>query len=131
MQNTPTYTVTIPETVTLGGTVKVSAQDVMVGKGEQLKVALTETSEPEGAFTVTSVEGAEIVYTVLLGQEPVSAGGTVLAVNPDFGDSGSAALTFAVPENLVYAGDYTGSVTFTVRIGNVDGEENAENQEVG
>ena len=114
----PTYTVTIPETVTLGGTAVISAENVRVAKGSQVEVALTKTSGTDNAFTLTSSEGVEIAYTVQKDGANIQMGDTVLMVNPETADSGSATLSFVAPayENITYAGSYTGSVTFTVSV---------------
>ena len=70
----PAYTVTIPETVTIGadGTEKtVSAEDVVVEKGQYVSVTLAENNN----FTVKTTEGAELTYTVTANGEAVAAGG--------------------------------------------------------
>ena len=77
----PAYTVTIPETVTIGadGTEKtVSAEDVVVNKGQYVSVTLA----ADNNFTVKTTEGAELTYTVTANGENIAAGG--------FGRSNSA-----------------------------------------
>ena len=110
----PTYTVTIPENVTIGtdGTEKtVSAEGVIVEKGKYVSVSLAENND----FTVKTAEGAELPYTVTANGEAVAAGGEVLAVNPKDGKSGTATLTFDIDESAIqYAGTYTGTATFTI-----------------
>ena len=112
----PGYTVTIPETVTIGadGTEKtVSAADVVVEKGQYVSVTLA----ADNNFTVTSGEGATLTYTVTKGGQPVAAGDEILAVNPADGKTGSATVTFAIDESdIKYAGTYTGSATFTIAV---------------
>ena len=112
----PAYTVTIPETVTIGadGTEKtVSAEDVVVNKGQYVSVALA----ADNNFTVKTAEGAELSYTVTANGEAVAAGGEILAVNPADGKNGTATITFDIDESTIqYAGTYTGTATFTVAV---------------
>ena len=112
----PAYTVTIPETVTIGtsGTsAEISAADVVVEKGQYVSVTLA----ADNNFTVTSGEGATLTYTVTKGGQPVAAGDEILAVNPADGKTGSASVTFDIDESaIVYAGTYTGTATFTVAV---------------
>ena len=115
----PAYTVTIPETVTIGadGTEKtVSAEDVVVNKGQYVSVTLA----ADNNFTVKTAEGAELTYTVTKDGQPVAAGGEILAVNPADGKTGSASVTFDIDEAAIqYAGTYTGSATFTIAVKDV------------
>ena len=112
----PTYTVTIPETVTIGaeGTEKtVSAEGVVVEKGKYVSVALAADND----FTVKTAEGAELPFTVTANGETVAEGGEILAVNPANGKSGTANITFDIDEAAIqYAGTYTGSATFTIAL---------------
>ena len=112
----PAYTVTIPETVTIGaeGTEKtVSAEDVVVEKGQYVSVTLA----ADNNFTVKTTEGAELTYTVTANGEAVAAGGEVLAVNPKDGKNGTATVTFDIDESAIqYAGTYTGTATFTIAV---------------
>ena len=108
----PTFTVTIPASVTLGENATISAEYVVVPKGKQVEVSLTDAN----GFVVTSAEGAELTYTVKNGGAAVAEGDTVLAVNPKDGKTGSTPLSFVAPETIQYAGTYTGTVTFTVAV---------------
>ena len=116
----PAYTVTIPESVTLGGTATISAEDVVVDKGQQVEVVLTGTSGENNAFTLKSGEGAETTYTVQKESDgaTVNINDTVLTVNPETASYGKEKLTFTVPaaEDIIYAGKYVGTVTFTVSV---------------
>lgn len=116
--SSPSYTVTIPERVTLGDTVAVSAENVVIEKGKQLEIALTGTSGSNNAFLLESDEGADLAYTVQKDGAAVELDDTVLTVNPETSSSGSSALSFVAPadENITYAGDYAGTVTFTVSV---------------
>ena len=112
----PGYTVTIPETVTIGadGTeATVSAENVVVNKGQYVSVTLA----VDNNFTVTTTEGAELTYTVTANGKAVTAGGEILAVNPADGKTGTATITFDIDETAIqYAGTYTGSATFTIAV---------------
>ena len=108
----PTYTVTIPATVALGETATIKAENVVVAKGKQVEVALTNAN----GFTVATPQGAELGYTVKNVETIVNEGDTVLTVNPDNGKTGETTLTFTTPETVKFAGDYTGTVTFTVAV---------------
>ena len=111
-QVAPTYTVTIPATVTLGETAKIEVENVVVEKGKQVEVALTNAND----FKVATPEGAELTYTVKNGETEVAEGDTVLAVNPADGTAGETTLTFVAPTTIQYAGKYEGTVTFTVAV---------------
>ena len=108
----PTYTVTIPATVALGETATIQAENVVVAKGKQVEVALTNAN----GFTVATPQGAELGYTVKNGETTVNEGDTVLTVNPDNGKTGETTLSFVAPTEIQYAGTYTGSATFTIAV---------------
>ena len=112
----PGYTVTIPETVTIGAngtSATVSAEDVVVNKGQYVSVTLA----ADNNFTVKTAEGATLTYTVTKGGQLVAAGGEILAVNPADGKTGTATITFDIDESAIqYAGTYTGSATFTIAV---------------
>ena len=108
----PTYTVTIPATVALDETATIKAENVVVPKGKQVEVALTNAN----GFTVATPQGASLTYTVKNGETTVNEGDTVLTVNPDNGKTGETTLTFTTPETVKFAGDYTGTVTFTIAV---------------
>ena len=112
----PTYTVTIPATVTLGETAKIEVENVVVEKGKQVEVALTEAND----FKVATTEGAELPYTVTANGENIAAGGEILAVNPKDGKSGTANITFDIDEAAIqYAGTYTDTATFIIAVKDV------------
>ena len=108
----PTFTVTIPATVALGETATIKAENVIVAKGKQVEVTLTNAND----FKVTTPQGASLTYTVKNGETTVNEGDTVLTVNPDNGKTGETTLTFTTPETVKFAGDYTGTVTFTIAV---------------
>lgn len=122
----PTYTVTIPEKVTLNETLEVSAEDVVVEKGRQVEVSLSATSVDDNTFTLETNEGAQLEYTVQKVttedneeiRTDVKLNDTVLAVNPETSATGSTTLSFNAPSEsqIKHAGDYSGYVTFNVAV---------------
>lgn len=112
----PSYTVTIPTDVTIGteGTEKtVSAEGVVVKKGQYVSVSLAADND----FTVSTPEGATLTYTVTANGAAIAPGDEILAVNPEEGKTGAAAIVFSIDESAIrYAGIYTGTATFTVAV---------------
>ena len=111
------YYVTIPTDVTIdGNSTTISAEDVVVEKGQYVSVTLAENNN----FTVKTAEGAELTYTVTANGEAVAAGGEILAVNPADGKTGTATVTFDIDESAIqYAGTYIGTATFTIAVKDV------------
>ena len=116
----PAYTVTIPETVNLGDTAEIKAEDVVVDFGSQVEVALAGTSGENNAFQLKSAEGATLDYTVKNGDTEVHVGDTVLTVNPATASAGSTTLSFEKPESVRFSGDYAGTLTFSVTVREVN-----------
>lgn len=112
----PVYMMTIPETVTLGQTATISAENVVVEKGTQLVITLSSTGEEDNSFKVRTPEGAELTYTIENNENEVHIGDKVLIVNPQDAASGSANLEFVAPQETQFAGDYTGTVIFTASV---------------
>lgn len=112
----PTFTITIPATVALGEDATIKAENVVVAKGEQVEVTLTNAND----FKVATPQGAELGYTVKNGETTVNEGDTVLTVNPTSGKMGETTLTFTTPETAKFAGDYTGTVTFTIAVNSAE-----------
>ena len=108
----PTYTVTIPATVALGETATIKAENVVVTKGKQVEVTLTNAN----GFKVKTEQGAELGYTVTIDGDAVAENDTVLTVNPDNGKTEETTLKFVAPGVAQFAGAYTGTVTFTIAV---------------
>lgn len=111
----PTFTVVIPASVTLGNSVTVSAEDVVVEYGNAVTVTLSGTSESDNSFKLRTDEGAVISYAVTKGGVDVTVGDTVLSAIPTSAET-SAELTFTEPASYTYAGIYKGTVTFTIAV---------------
>lgn len=118
--NAPTYTVTIPASVELGGTATVTAEGVSVADGSQLVVKLSGTSGANNALTLSNGGSDTLTYRVTKGSKDgtaISVNGSVLTVAGGIADnSGSEALYFTPATEPKYAGKYTGTVTFTVSV---------------
>ena len=112
----PTFTVTIPATVELGNQITISAENVRVNKGSQVEVSITDASGIGNAFTMTSTAGDSFAYSITANGNAISSGANVLTVNPDTASAGSVTLKFEKPKKAIYAGNYTGSVTFTIAV---------------
>lgn len=114
----PTYTVTIPADVKLGETLEIKAENVVLLRGSCLSIRLIATSEDDNTFKLKSKEGANINYIVKMGETEISLNSKVLSVNSETADHGNVSLAFVAPENteITYAGDYTGTVTFTISV---------------
>ena len=110
----PAYTVTIPATVELGGTATVKVENTMLKKGDEVNVKLTGTSEADDTFKVTTAQGAELTYTVNKSDTVINVGDTVISCASQV--SNQVDLLFTAPTSVQYAGDYSGTVTFTVSV---------------
>jgi len=116
----PTFTVTIPATVTLGNEITVTAENVRVNKGSQVVVSVADVSGEKKPFTMTSAEGYDFTYTITVDGTPIASGADVLTVNPDTAGAGTAVLKFERPKRAIYAGKYSGSVMFTITVQSVE-----------
>ena len=111
----PSYTVTIPTSVTLNAATTskatVKADGVTIPYDKKLAVTLNSSKN----FYVITDEGAKLKYNVKKdnGTTPISNGAAVLEVRSG---SGSTELTFALDSNsaITYSGEYKDTVTFTV-----------------
>lgn len=114
----PTYTVTIPATVTLvkdseTGNYKqdatITATDVRLEEGKVIVVTLS------GDFTLTAGT-TDLPYTVTVGEDTTAvANGAVVATFVTSTEAQSVTLHFAA-DNPTYAGSYSDTVTFTIAV---------------
>lgn len=114
----PSYTVTIPATVTLGQYAEVVIAKPRVAKGYEVVVRLTKTSSDNNSFTLTTQEGASLDYRIESGLNNIIYVGSVVARCGNYGETNHTQLKFEAPElaYVNYAGTYTGTVTFTVSV---------------
>ena len=120
--NAPTYTVTIPEEVTADGrevTVSMTASALLAKQAVTITVAEdTDFNLYYGGDTTDD----SIEYDCLLFNTPLSVGDTVLSSNNTLAEQpAQASLSFNVTETPRYAGSYSGTIVFTISIGEVDG----------
>ncbi|MEG0570116.1 MAG: GDSL-type esterase/lipase family protein [Oscillospiraceae bacterium] len=105
------YTVTIPESIELGTTANISVSNMKPNATRAVNVAITGTNQPNNAFSISSFDGSKIFYTIK------KANNSELKLNEplSFTENGTQALNFErIATNKVFAGRYTGTVTFTV-----------------
>ena len=108
----PTFTVTIPATVTLGETATISAENVVLAHGEQVEVSLVNAN----GFKVKTEQGIVLTYTVTKDETAVNEGDIVLTVNTTSGKTGETTLKFVAPGTVQFAGNYTGTVIFHIAV---------------
>ena len=117
----PTYTITIPESVTLSkdSTVNadITAADVFLEKGKKITVTLTGASNTTtaNATTFNAKNNTSVAtYTITAGKNSVALGGEVASFTTD----GTQALTFskANTTDVIYAGAHTETLTFTIAV---------------
>ena len=109
----PTYTVTIPATVTEGESFAISASGVVLNTNEKLTVTL------QSDFKLKSAQNAELSFEINDGAITNNAVVLSVAGNGDKNNPlslNSAPLTIEVAEQPKYAGIYTGTITFTIAV---------------
>ena len=109
----PTYVITIPATVELGGApMTVSITNAVMEEGVSLKVYL------ETDFTARTDEGAEKTFAINAGS--IQSGDVVLMVEgggtPENPKQGSARLALEWDETYQYSGNYRASLAFTIKV---------------
>ena len=116
----PAYTVVIPESVTLTDAdvtaiIKIYGADensnVVIGKGQKVNVALTESAN---GFKVKTADGDTVDYTVN-GENTTAALASVAECTADDGTKNTD-ITFTKTGTAAYAGTYTDTLTFTVSL---------------
>ena len=117
----PSYTVIIPAKVALSDTAATpatisldeTAKPFKLGKGQTLKVNLAETND----FKVTNAD-LSLDYTITAGSATLKAGDTAAAFTND--DKTAKTITFSQMDatKATYAGDYTGTLTFSIAVEN-------------
>ena len=109
----PTYVITIPATVELGGEpMTVSITNAVMEEGVSLKITL------ETDFTARTAEGAEKAFAINGGS--VQNGDVILTVEgggtPEAPKSGSAQLSLDWDDTYQYSGNYRATLAFTIRV---------------
>ena len=113
----PTYTLSIPASVTLGDadvTADITASDVIMEDGKQIKVELTSASNTASGSTFNAKNGDSTVTYTITGDEAIAVGDTVAT----FTANGSKTLTFSAADKsaATVAGTHTETLTFTVKV---------------
>lgn len=113
----PTYTVSIPASVTLSDadvTADVTASDVILESGKKIKVKLTSASNTASGSTFNAKNGDSTVTYTITGDEAIAVGDTVAT----FTANGSKTLTFSAADKsaATVAGSHTETLTFTVSV---------------
>lgn len=115
----PTYTVSIPAAVTLSDadvTADITASDVILEDGKQIKVDLTAASNTASGSTFNAKNGDSTVTYTITGDEAITVGDTVAT----FTANGSKTLTFSAADKsaATVAGAHTETLTFGISVEN-------------
>ena len=111
----PTYTVSIPASVTLSDadvTADITASDVVIENGSQITVKLTAASNTASGSTFNAKNGDSTVAYTITADSAVAVGDTVATFTAD----GSKPLTFPAADKsaATTAGEHTETLTFTI-----------------
>ena len=113
----PTYTVSIPAAVTLSDadvTADITASNVILEDGKQIKVDLTAASNTASGSTFNAKNGDSAVTYTITGDKAIAVGDTVAT----FAANGSKALTFSAANKsaATVAGAHTETLTFGIAV---------------
>lgn len=113
----PSYTVSIPAAVTLGDadvTADITASDVILEDGKQIKVDLTAASNTASGSTFNAKNGDSTVTYTITGDKAIAVGDTVAT----FTANGSKTLTFSAADKsaATVAGSHTETLTFNIAV---------------
>ena len=111
----PTYTVSIPASVTLSDadvTADITASDVVIENGSQITVKLTAASNTDSGSTFNAKNGDSTVNYTITADSTIAVGDTVATFTAD----GSKTLTFSAADKsaTTTAGEHTETLTFTI-----------------
>ena len=115
----PTYTVTIPASVELGGTATLSTSNVNLATGKKILVKLTGAANTVTGtnFTVKTADAATATYQVKKGDTALALNDTAFEFAYDgTTKTGSGSLSFTEPTDAKFAGTYTDQLTFTISV---------------
>lgn len=111
------YTVRIPADASLGDTVEISAEDVVLRSGMSLAVSLS--ADAENGFSVSNTAGDILPYTILQDNRLVQLNDIVLKVQScgAAGTEGSASILLQEPDSAAqFAGSYQGTLVFHISV---------------
>ena len=118
---TAKYTVTIPAGVTLDSTnavsKKIEASDVILAKGQKIKVTLNSADHTtSGATFHAQTDKGDSTATYTIGKGEATEGVKVGDVVAEFTEDGDQTLTFSKAEGATYAGTHTETLTFGIAV---------------
>lgn len=111
------YTVRIPADASLGDTVEISAEDVVLPGGMSLAVSLS--ADAENGFSVSNTAGDILPYKILQDNRLVQLNDIVLKVLScgAAGTEGSASIQLQEPDSAAqFAGSYQGTLVFHISV---------------
>ena len=111
----PTYTVSIPASVTLSDadvTADITASDVLLEDSSQITVTLSAASNTASGSTFNAKNGDSTVTYTITGDSAIAVGDTVATFTAD----GSKTLTFSAADKsaATVAASHTETLTFTI-----------------
>ena len=117
------YTVTIPAGVTLDSTnavsKKIEASDVILAKGQKIKVTLNSANHTASGETFhAQTDNGDSTATYTIGKGEATEGVKVGDVVAEFTENGDQTLTFSKAEGATYAGTHTETLTFGIEVEN-------------
>lgn len=108
----PSYTVTIPETLSIDQVAEIKAEDVILPLGDCLQISLAK----ENTWKMTSNEGAQLNYSLFQNGQDARNSDALLSVDPRQSSTGSTSFEPKVTDEVSYAGMYKGTVTFDISV---------------
>lgn len=113
----PMYTVTIPAAVELGDTAvtkNISAENVTLEGGKQIKVVLESATYTNSGSTFSAKNGESVVKYSITADSAIGIGDTVATFTAD----GEKELSFTVTDKsgITVAGDHTETLTFKISV---------------
>lgn len=109
----PHYTIVIPSSVSLGDSLNISADNVLLNSGKKLLISVSD------GFSVQDETGDQLRYSILQNDRSVQLHDAVLEVQS--GASGKTTLQLEKPqETPKYAGKYTGKLVFEITTGDTE-----------
>lgn len=110
------YTVTIPDSMTIGTPANVSASDVRIGEDQVLNVIVSSAQYNDGWQLSNGTNTVE--YTLKIGNSGANIDNNGIILSATAGEDVTSTLHTAVTEVPTYPGEYTDTLTFSVVIAN-------------
>jgi hypothetical protein len=103
--------VTIPASVSLGGTGEISISNICLARNSRISVSLGEDTD----FVVKNSLGTELAYELKLGETVKAAGDVIVSANAGQ-TTATQKFSLTTPESVTYAGEYTGTLIFSIGV---------------